>query len=143
MKKIFVLSLVLVAAPCMAQISEKFLDAVAIVESNGKAVIGDNGRARGQYQMWRGAWLDAQKVDQSIGDYETGSMDSVRSRKAAKAYLSKLYARLHRALGRTPTNAEVYAAWNIGFKGYQQRGFNLSKTPATTQKAIKRLEALL
>lgn len=126
-----------------AQVSEKFLDAVAQVESSGRAnAIGDGGKALGMFQLHRAAWEDASKVDRTLGDYKTGALNPATARRAARVYFEILSARLVRAqAANSPAN--LYAAYNLGFAGFSRRGFSLVKCPASTQKAVKKLEAML
>ena len=124
-------------------ITDKFLDAVAMVESSGRTnAIGDGGKALGMFQLHRAAWEDAAKIDRSLGDYKTGAMNRETSRRAARVYFSILSARLIRAQAAN-SPAHLYAAYNVGFTGFSKRGFDLAKCPASTQKAVKKLEALL
>lgn len=126
-----------------AHVTEKFLDAVAQVESSGKPnAVGDGGKALGMFQLHRAAWEDAAKIDRSLGDYNTGALNPETSRRAARVYFNALSARLIRAhVANSPAN--LYAAYNLGFTGYSKRGFSLGKCPATTQRAVKKLTTLL
>lgn len=127
-----------------AAISEKFLDAIAHIESSGRSrVIGDGGKARGMFQLHRAAWEDARKISPLIGDYQTGALNPATARQVARVYLNILAARLERALGYAPTSGQVYAAFNLGFAGFKKRGFDLNRCPVTTQKAVKKLEVML
>ena len=145
MKYIFTIILCAIAScqQIRAQVSDKFLDAVAMVESSGKTnAIGDNGKALGMFQLHRDAWEDAAKIDPSLGDYKTGALNRETSRRAARVYFNILSARLIRAnAANSPAN--LYAAYNVGFAGFSKRGFSLSKCPVSTQKAVKKLEAML
>lgn len=129
--------------PASLIISDKFLDAVAMVESSGKTnAIGDNGKALGMFQLHRAAWEDALQIDRTLGDYKTGALNRETSRRAARVYFQILSARLIRA-NIAPSPATLYAAYNCGFTGFSKRGFDLSKCPVSTQKAVKKLEAML
>jgi hypothetical protein len=50
---------------------------------------------------------------------------------------------LNRALRRTPTHTELYAAWNMGFTAYRRTGFSLSRCPVSTQRAAARINSML
>lgn len=124
-------------------ISDKFLDAVAMVESSGRTnAVGDGGKALGMFQLHRAAWEDAAKIEPSLGAYKTGALNPATARRAARVYFQILSARLIRA-NVAPSPAMLYAAYNCGFTGFSKRGFDLSNCPASTQKAVKKLEALL
>lgn len=141
---VWIVLALLFALPCSAQVvTEKFLDAVAMVESSGRLnAVGDSGKALGQFQLHRAAWEDASKIDPLLGDYKTGALDREKSRRAARIYFNILSARLgSRNIPKTPQM--LYAAYNVGFGGLSKRGFNLSKCHATTKTAIKKLESYL
>ena len=136
-------------APCKAcgqtnVITDKFLDAVAMVESSGRTnAVGDGGKALGMFQLHRAAWEDAAKIDPTlVKDYKTGALNPATARRAARVYFEILSARLIRA-NVAPSPAALYAAYNCGFAGFSKRGFDLAKCPSSTQKAVKKLEALL
>lgn len=124
-------------------ITDKFLDAVAMVESSGRTnAIGDGGKALGMFQLHRAAWEDAAKIDRSLGDYKTGALNRETSRRAARVYFQILSDRLIRAQAAN-SPAMLYAAYNCGFTGFSKRGFDLTKCPASTQKAVKKLNSLM
>jgi hypothetical protein len=125
-------------------ITEKFLDALALVESSGNAAaVGDGGRARGPFQLWRGAWQDADRNLKLNKSYELYATDPAVSRLYARAFLTQLEARLAAVLCRPPTTEQLYAAWNLGLTGFERRGFLLSRCPQTTQRAAKKLTGYL
>jgi membrane-bound lytic murein transglycosylase MltF len=124
-------------------VSERLLDAIAQIESSGRAdAIGDGGKARGMFQLHRAAWRDAQKRNPLVVDYETGSMNPAQSRLAARTYLTILAARFERATSRPPQPGELYAAYNVGFARFASLGFDVTKTPKTTQRAIAKLKGV-
>jgi len=120
------------AKPTESIISDKFLDSVAMIESNfNPNAVGDKGKALGAYQLHQEAWIDACKwmeyndkgafVDNyawmigHIGDqWKTRAKDPIISREVAKAYFLLLYYRFQRR-GIKPTNIQLYMAYNMGF----------------------------
>jgi hypothetical protein len=125
-------------------ITEKFLDALALVESSGNAAaIGDGGRARGPFQFWREAWQDADRKLKLNKSYELYATDPAVSRLYARAHLTTLETRLAAALCYPPTTEQLYAAWNLGLTGFERRGFLLSRCPLTTQRAAAKLKSQL
>lgn len=125
-------------------ITDRLLDAIAQIESSGRAnAIGDGGKARGMFQLHRAAWEDARMAQPSLAVYESGSLNPVQARLAARTYLEILAARLQRATGNTPTAGQIYASFNLGFAGFKKRGFNLDNCPQVTIKAINKLERIL
>lgn len=124
---------------------DQFLDALATVESNNNPeAIGDNGRSRGAYQIQLAVWQDVNKSRAMNAKlpFGTGSK-SVQARDFAFSHLTNLQSRLATATGHNPTASDLYAAWNLGFKGFQRRGFLLSRCPITTQRAAAKLNTIL
>jgi len=121
-------------------ISEKFLDSVAMIESNfNPNAVGDKGKALGAYQLHQEAWIDACKwmeyndrgvfidnyswlIDNINDSWKTRAKDPVISRQVAKAYFLLLYYRFQKR-GIKPTNIQLYMAYNMGFGGAAQAGF--------------------
>lgn len=125
-------------------VTEKFLDALALVESgNRTTAVGDGGKARGPFQLWRSAWSDADRKLKLHKSYQLYSTDPAVSRLYARAYLTDLETRLAAALRCPPTTEQLYAAWNLGLTGFERRGLLISRCPLTTQRAAKKLKALL
>jgi hypothetical protein len=132
---------------CYSVPADSFLDAIERIESNGNAhAIGDKGKARGPFQFWAVAWHDVSRVrskrGQSVAPY-WGATNRVTARSYAMTYLGMLHHQLTRALRRTPTHAEQYAAFNMGFSAFRRTGFSLSRCPASTQKAAARINSML
>lgn len=146
----------LTAAGCFAfmavaqavEINGKLINAVAMVESNNNhRAVGDQGKANGAFQMWKAAWQDCSKWLKRNGfkttTYEKGVNDPTISHQYCKIYLSILNSQLRRSIGREPSAAELYAAYNLGFTGFKRRGFDISKTPSITQRAAVKLNRFL
>lgn len=124
-------------------IGPKFLDRVREIESSGNALaVGDRGRSIGAYQISRAAWSDVNVYRQSIGlnalPY-SAAFHEPSARIFAAQYMIILKSRLAVALKRMPTNREIYAAYNTGFRRFKTHGFSLRHTPKTTQRALKKL----
>jgi hypothetical protein len=121
-------------------ISEKFLDSVAMIESNfNPNAVGDKGKALGAYQLHQEAWIDACKwmefndkgtfadnyswlVGNITDQWKTRAKDPVISRIVAKAYFLLLYYRFQKR-GIKPTDIQLYMAYNMGFGGAAQKDF--------------------
>jgi hypothetical protein len=115
-------------------ISEKFLDSVAMIESNfNPNAVGDKGKALGAYQLHEGAWIDACKwmeyndrgnftdnyswlIGHINDSWKTRAKDPVISRQVAKAYFLLLHYRFQKR-GIKPTDIQLYMAYNMGFNG--------------------------
>jgi len=142
----------LAAAGCFAvmafaqavEVNGALIHAVAMVESNNNhRAVGDQGKANGAFQMWKPAWSDCSRWLKKNGfkttSYEKGVNDPTISHQYCKIYLSLLHSQLRRKMGRDPSAAELYAAYNLGVRGFERRGFQLDKTPGITQRAIVKL----
>ena len=122
-----------------AVISEKFLDSVAMIESNfNPNAVGDGTKARGAYQLHQGAWIDACKwleyndkgqfasfewsIPTITGNWKKYAHDPVFSRVVAKGYFSLLYYRFKKR-GIEPTPIQLYMAYNMGFNGASAHKF--------------------
>ena len=142
------LVLALVATTCLAAASAspgdaRWLNALALVESsNDSSAIGDGGRARGVFQFHRAAWEVARRRNPAVVEYHAGSMSPAAARLAAVTYLGWLRERFVAHGISAPTAGQLYAAYNCGFAGFARRGFDVRRTPATTQRACARMEKL-
>lgn len=123
----------------------QFLSILALIESgNERHAVGDGGRSRGAYQLSRSAWADVSRVRRAqsltVYSWRDGAHDPIRSRLYAVTYLDLLRQRLSSALGHPPTDADVYAAYNLGFDGFRRRGFSLSRCPSRTREGARCFE---
>jgi hypothetical protein len=112
-------------------VTDRFLDALASVESGGKPdAIGDGGWARGPFQLWRGAWQDADRRLKLNKSYQLGCFSSLRPRlllyAGATASRETPSATLRRA------NLRCLQSRSFG-------GFSLSNCPAITRRAATKL----
>ena len=127
-------------------ITAKFLDAVSLVVSGGRAAaIGEGGGGRGEYQFWRDSWDSVtalRKVRKlPTNAYHLGATTSL-ARDYARTYFEWLEKGLKRNGVKHPTQGQLYAAWNCGLAGFKRRGFKVSGCPSHTRKAIERIKAL-
>jgi hypothetical protein len=122
-------------------ISEKFLDSVAMIESNfNPNAVGDKGKALGAYQLHESAWIDACKwmeindngtfkegyswmTGHITNQWKTRAKDPVISRIVAKNYFLMLHYRFQKR-GIKPTDIQLYMAYNLGFGGASSANFN-------------------
>lgn len=134
----------LLLCPSLLAVDGRFLDRLATVESSGNPrAIGDGGRAVGLYQFHRSAWEDTSRLRRASGQPQypyKDAHDPAKARAYAQTFCDSLETRLQARLGRSPTDGEVYAAWNLGFVGFSRRGFDLSRCPEVTQKAARKFE---
>ena len=86
----------LIQGPTLAEVDaaranlRPLLDALAVVESNGKDdAVGDGGKALGRYQVWRVYWADAIAFAPTIeGEYKDVTMQ-VYAERIVTAYLMR------------------------------------------------------
>jgi hypothetical protein len=141
--------------PTLAQsrVDERLLEAVLQVESSGRHTArGDlnpatgNYRAKGGYQFWRPTWNHVSQIRQKAGlqtiSYEQGATHPAWSREYARSYLSWIETYLRGRGVNTPSRSQIYAGYNWGVGSFRKVGFDVSKAPATTQRACKKIEAL-
>lgn len=112
--------------------------AIGIVESRMlHSSIGDGGASRGAWQICRAAWADVSKVrrsqKRSVSPWKEGAHNPSVAFAYAKDLLLILNRRLSHDLGRPPTVKELYAAYNLGLKGFEARGFRLESCPEVTR----------
>ena len=122
--------------------------AVAVAESNGdNQAVGDNGKARGAYQMWRIAWDQVNKERAKEKRYRypwAYAHDPFVSKQYAVEYLRWCGGLLEKQLGRKPYYWEVYAAYARGPTTFiEEHDCSYSKLPARTHRAIGVIAAQL
>ena len=127
---------------------KEFLRAVRFVESsNGQFVEGDEGQSLGDFQLSEGAWLDVNNWRKArylkMYHYEEAVFNSFINRVYAANYLTILESELRRKLGRAPSHAEIYAAYNMGLAMFAQCGFKLSRVNPVTREKCRQIDELL
>ena len=121
--------------------SEALLQAVCEVESNnGRMLYGDTGRSLGAFQISRGAWSDVNAWRRLRGQktYSYGhyALNNDVNRAYASDYLALIHSELSRKLRRTPTVAEIYAAYNMGLGNFAECDYRMANVnPMTARKA--------
>lgn len=115
--------------------------AVAVAESNNNTqAVGDSGKARGAYQMWKVAWEQVNKERAKEKRYRypwTYAHDAFVSRQYAIEYLRWCAGVLEQELGRKPYYWEVYACYARGPSTFRdEHGHKYSELPARTKRAI-------
>ena len=127
--------------------SNKFLNAVMLVESGGRNVTGDNGKARGPFQFWAATWSHVtslrRQANLPVYSYTEGASNTLLARRYAQTYFRWIEKNLRRQGCKHPTHADLYAAYNLGLTGYRRRGFDLNRCPAITRRAVAKIQAHL
>lgn len=146
LRQTFCLLLLLVAPQAWS--ADSFLvDAIREVESHGgKMPIGDKGLANGDWHMHRSAWNDVSERRRKRG-LETWAYSNARTDRIARIYAHEYLlicqARFKNATGRSPSDAELYATWNIGARVFgKQYKWSLLQTPAFRRERAKQVANL-
>lgn len=146
-KTIFISTLVTMSTSAGSKEVEwsRVIDAIGIHESRMlHSAIGDAGASRGAWQICRAAWDDVNKVrraqKQNVYAWRIGAHNPVVARIYAREFLAMLTRNLALQLGRPPTVRELYAAYNIGFRGFKKRGFLIANCPMVTQEGAEAVE---
>lgn len=130
--------LLLTALPLGAQVTPPLIDAIIQIESSGRAsAIGDSGAAMGLAQFHRGAWQDTTAYRRSKGlityPYTSATLPGP-SRAYLDSWLTLNADRFLKATGRVATPGDLYAIHNLGFSGFQKRGFDILRCPSITRR---------
>lgn len=139
----FLLAILAFVTSAHAAVPERWLDLIAEIESRrNPSAQGDRNafgvaRARGEFQFWKTAWTDTTRLRAAQG-LLTWPYSASHNREEARAYartwFTHLESRLRQTLGRQPTIGEIWAASNLGWSGFEDRGFRLSACPAPTRR---------
>ena len=132
-------------------VDNRLLEAVSLVESNGRnTALGDvdpetgKARAKGAYQFWRPTWDHVSQIRQRAGlsttSYKDGASHPAWSREYARTYLKWIEDYLRGRGVHTPTRSQIYAGYNWGVGSFRKVGFDINKAPATTRRAAQRIE---
>jgi hypothetical protein len=125
---------------------EALMDAIRYIESsNGRMIVGDNGRSLGDYQISQAAWFDVNAWRKSRGlpiySYYPHVWNPKINRMYAADYLKILHAQLERRLNRCPTWAELYASYNMGFAAFARCQFRLARANSITARKAYQIQA--
>ena len=125
----------------------RFVNAVAHAETgNNHRAVGAKGE-RGAWQFREATWEEISRRRRAVftefWSFRYGAHQPVHARIYASQWLSLLARELHCRMGRPPTCADIYAAYNMGLTGYARCGYNPARTPKVTQQGIQRLEEYL
>lgn len=96
-----------------AQPSERLLDAIRQVESGGRDLTGDGGRAIGPYQIHRRYWQDAVRLDPSLGGTYNDCRNEQYARRVVRVYLAHY--------GKGKSNEDMARIHNGGPTGHRKR----------------------
>jgi hypothetical protein len=126
-------------------VNDRFLDALAMIESGVDHTARGKAGERGAWQIKSDAWRYTTELRRrrNLEVYPFSSAaSSTIGREYARTLLEDHRARFINVHGRPPTASELYAIWNLGFDGFRRRG-SLARCPALTRDAAQRLDNLL
>jgi hypothetical protein len=128
--------------------SNALLRAVRQVESsNGLRNYGDSGRSLGPYQLSEAAWVDISAWRKARGlkvySYQGYVFHNFINQAYAADYMAMIHAELSQKLRREPTNAEIYAAYNMGLGNFAECNYKLSRVNPTTARKCKEINYLV
>jgi len=95
-----------------AQPSDHLLDAIRQVESGGRDLVGDGGKAIGPYQIHREYWQDAVAADKTLGGTYADCHNERYARRVVRAYLTRY--------GRGKTDEQMARIHNGGPSGHRK-----------------------
>jgi len=95
-----------------AQPSDRLLDAIRQVESGGRDLVGDGGKAIGPYQIHREYWQDAVAADKTLGGTYADCHGEQYARRVVRAYLTRY--------GRGKTDEQMARIHNGGPSGHRK-----------------------
>ena len=128
--------------------SNALLRAVRQVESsNGRHLYGDSGRSLGAFQLSEAAWVDISAWRRARGlkvySYDRHVFHNYINQTYAADYMAMIHAELSQKLRRAPTNAEIYAAYNMGLGNFQKCNYRLSRVNPVTARKCKEINYLV
>lgn len=126
-------------------IAADLISAIASAESRGKAdaVHAERvgGPSMGILQIQEGTWNDACKRLGVSWSWRALSKSPEHSRVIGRSHIAWLESRFLSATGRMPTDDEVYAMWNMGYKAFRRIGFSIKRVPAVTKRGLERMRS--
>lgn len=138
--------LIILASDLSAEIEDRIVDAVGFAESrNNPNAVGDGGSAISAFQIWSGAWADANAWRKKKGQFmipRSSWRDHHLSREICRSYLEMLQAQMKDA-GIKPTPERLYLAYTMGFSGAKRIGFSVSLAPRVKQAGVRRFLSAL
>lgn len=142
----FICSLAVVATEWKP--TDAFLRAVSFIESsNGRFTVGDNGNSLGEFQLSEAAWLDVNEWRKArrlkTYSYREHVHNGFINRVYASNYMTILHTELSRKLKRDPSEAEIYAAYNMGLATFAKLDFNLMRANPVTRAKCRQIGQMI
>jgi hypothetical protein len=148
------LSFLLACGSCQAKsiVTEDLIHKVAIIESNvNPDAVGDNGDSLGAFQIGREAWADAvaySRIHCGPHDYilptdwKGYAKDYEMSHRAA-TFILKMHEERMLKNRVKPTPFKLYMAYNMGYHGASQYGFDINQTWGFRKAILLRASRIL
>lgn len=115
---LFLAAALVLAVPADAAPSDRLIDALVKVESNGDPrAVGDKGKALGCLQIWSVVVQDVNEVSR-VKYTHADAFDPAKARAICRAYLAR-WCNAKR-LGREPTDEDYARVWNGGPNGWRK-----------------------
>ena len=114
------------------RVPDRWVDAVAMIETNNRNIQGDNGEAAGVFQWHKPAWSDCTKLRKEAGlkTYPySKAKDPAIAREYASFWLSYLRGVMTVKIGRPALLGETWLAYNLGVTGFSKYGYSMSLVP--------------
>lgn len=149
-----ILSFLLAFSTCHAKsiVTEDFVNKVGIIESNLKTdAVGDDGESLGAFQIGRRAWADAvaySTINAGPHDYTLPidwkgyAKDFEMSHRAA-TFILKMHEERMIKNNVKPTHFKLYMAYNMGYYGASQHGFDINQTWGFRRAILTRAKIIL
>lgn len=149
-----IISLLLAFASCEAKsiVNEDLVHKVGIIESNlDTKAIGDEGESLGAFQISRRAWSDAVAYSKIVAgphdytlpdDWKGWAHDYEMSHRAAGLILRMHEERMLKNKVK-PTPFKLYMAYNMGYYGASQHGFDIKQTWGERRAILLRAQVIL
>lgn len=149
-----ILSFLLACASCQAKsiVTEDLVHRVAVIESNvNPDAVGDNGDSLGAFQIGREAWADAvaySRINHGPHDYilpadwKGHAKDYEMSHRAA-TFILKMHEERMLKNRIKPTPFKLYMAYNMGYHGASQHGFDIKQTWGLRRAILLRASHIL
>jgi hypothetical protein len=117
--------------------------AISLVETaDDYTAIGDNGKARGAYQMHRSAWIDGctqlMREGMQVFSYDEWKFQEVQDT-VALALLRSLRGRLISKGIKDPTPEQLALCWNMGFTAASRIGFDHTRAKSDYAERVGNL----
>lgn len=113
-------------------IPDRWITAVEQIESNGRNIRGDAGKAQGVMQFHKDCWSDCSKKRKAAGlkTYPySKAKDPVIAREYAGFWLSYLRGVITAKIGRPALLGETWLAYNLGVEGFGKYHYSMSLVP--------------